>query len=185
MWTKGTIPKVWWRAGSVVLPKERTSSNIKQFQQINHLNVEGKIFFSVVTQRIAKYLKQNNLIHTTVQKVGIPDFSGCLEYTIHKHHMAPNPICETGRKGSACPIPGPSQYIWICLPLSYLGSLWLLSCAKEHHRAGLELLPGFAILHNNNRIHNIMATTASGGNGGMYHLPTSLHHGSGIEEAYE
>jgi len=48
---------------------------------ISLLNVEGNIFFSVVAQRLASYLENNSLIDTTVQKAGIPAFTGCLEHT--------------------------------------------------------------------------------------------------------
>ena len=81
MWTKQTIPKAWRRAGGVAIPKEKDASNIDQFRQINLLNVEGKVFFSIVAKRMTTYLKQNNLIDTSVQKAGIPGFSGCLEHT--------------------------------------------------------------------------------------------------------
>lgn len=81
MWMKQTIPKAWRRAGGVVIPKEKDASNIDQFRQINLLNVEGKVFFSIVAKRMTTYLKQNNLIDTAVQKAGIPGFSGCLEHT--------------------------------------------------------------------------------------------------------
>ncbi len=81
VWKKQTIPKTWRRAGGVLIPKEKDASNLNQFRQINLLNVEGKIFFSIVAQRITTYLKQNNLIDTSIQKAGIPGFSGCLEHT--------------------------------------------------------------------------------------------------------
>ena len=65
----------------MVIPKEKDASNIDQFRQINLLNVEGKVFFSIVAKRMTMYLKQNNLIDTSVQKAGIPGFSGCMEHT--------------------------------------------------------------------------------------------------------
>jgi len=48
---------------------------------ISFLNVERKIFFSVVAQRLASYLEKNSLIDTTVQKAGIPGFAGCSEHS--------------------------------------------------------------------------------------------------------
>ena len=48
---------------------------------ISLLNVEAKILFSVVAQRLASYLERNSLIDTTVQKAGIPGFAGCLAHT--------------------------------------------------------------------------------------------------------
>lgn len=44
--------------------------------EVNLLNVEGKLFFSTVANRLTTYLKQNNLIDTSVQKAGIFGFSG-------------------------------------------------------------------------------------------------------------
>ena len=55
-WEKGIIPKAWRRAGGILIPKEKNSSTIDQFRQISLLNVEGKIFFSVVAQRLSVFL---------------------------------------------------------------------------------------------------------------------------------
>ena len=78
---KGIIPKAWRRAGGILIPKEKNSSTIDQFRQISLLNVEGKIFFSVVAQRLSVFLQKNNFVDTSVQKAGISGFSGCLEHT--------------------------------------------------------------------------------------------------------
>ena len=80
-WEKGIIPKAWRRAGGILIPKEKNSSTIDQFRQISLLNVEGKIFFSVVARRLSAFLLANNYIDTSVQKAGISGFSGCLEHT--------------------------------------------------------------------------------------------------------
>ncbi|KAJ8346703.1 hypothetical protein SKAU_G00281040 [Synaphobranchus kaupii] len=80
-WEKQIIPKAWRRAGGVLIPKEKNSTTIEQFRQINLLNVEGKIFFSVLAKRMAKYLNQNHFIDTSIQKAGNAGFSGCLEHT--------------------------------------------------------------------------------------------------------
>ena len=81
VWEKQTIPRAWRRAGGVLIPKEKDSSELCQFRMISLLNVEGKIFFSIVAQRLASYLEKNRLIDTAVQKAGIPGFAGCLEHT--------------------------------------------------------------------------------------------------------
>ncbi|KAK0146192.1 Retrovirus-related Pol polyprotein from type-2 retrotransposable element R2DM [Merluccius polli] len=47
-WQKKMIPKAWRRAGGVLIPKEKDAVNISQFRPISLLNVEGKIFFSVI-----------------------------------------------------------------------------------------------------------------------------------------
>ena len=53
VWQKKEIPTSWRRAGGILIPKEKDSSEIGQFRQISLLNVEGKIFFSVVAHRLA------------------------------------------------------------------------------------------------------------------------------------
>ena len=80
VWQKKEIPTSWRRAGGILIPKEKGSSVIGQFRQISLLNVEGKIFFSVVAHRLAEYLQRNNLIDTSIQKAGISGFSGCVEH---------------------------------------------------------------------------------------------------------
>ena len=55
--------------------------DLSQFRMISLLNVEEKIFFSVVAQRLASHLERNSLIDTTLQKAGIPGLAGCLEHT--------------------------------------------------------------------------------------------------------
>ncbi len=81
VWQKQAISNAWRRAGGILIPKEKDSVDISQFRQISLLNVEGKIFFSVVAHRLAVYLEKNHFIDTMVQKAGIPGFSGCLEHT--------------------------------------------------------------------------------------------------------
>lgn len=80
VWQKKKIPTSWRRAGGILIPKEKDSTEINQFRQISLLNVEGKIFFSVVAHRLTGYLQRNNLIDTSIQKAGIPGFSGCVEH---------------------------------------------------------------------------------------------------------
>lgn len=81
VWQKGIIPKAWRRAGGVLIPKEKDAADINQFRPICLLNVEGKIFFSVIAQRLSTYLERNKYVDTSVQKAGIPGSSGCLEHT--------------------------------------------------------------------------------------------------------
>ncbi len=66
VWQKQAIPNAWRRAGGILIPKEKDSVDISQFRQISLLNVEGKIFFSVVAHRLTVYLEKNHFIDTTV-----------------------------------------------------------------------------------------------------------------------
>lgn len=58
VWQQQAIPTAWWRAGGILIPKEKDSVDISQFCQISLLNVEGKIFFSVVAHRLALYMER-------------------------------------------------------------------------------------------------------------------------------
>ena len=76
VWKKGSIPKMWHRAGGIFFPKERNAMTIGQFQFIRK---ERKIFFSVVAWRLLSYLKVDSLIDISVRKAGIPGFPRCME----------------------------------------------------------------------------------------------------------
>ncbi|GFR76622.1 reverse transcriptase [Elysia marginata] len=78
-WNNIKVSKEWMTAEGVYIPKEQNSKEINQFRPISLLNVEGKIFFSVMATRLTKYLRENGYINTSVQKGGIPGVSGCLE----------------------------------------------------------------------------------------------------------
>ncbi|CAC5377986.1 unnamed protein product [Mytilus coruscus] len=81
VWRKGKIPSCWQKAEGCFIPKEEKSEDITQFRTISHLNVEGKIFFSIMARRMTSYMTDNNYVDTSVQKGGIPGFSGCIEHT--------------------------------------------------------------------------------------------------------
>ena len=81
VWQKEMIPKVWRRAGGVLIPKGKDAADISQFGPICLLNVEGKIFFSVIAQRLSTNMVKNKYIDTSVQKAWGPGFSGFLEHT--------------------------------------------------------------------------------------------------------
>ena len=72
VWEKQFIPRAWCREGGILIPKEKESSDLSQFRMISLLNVEGKIFFGVVAQRLSCYLERNSLIDATVEKARIP-----------------------------------------------------------------------------------------------------------------
>ena len=69
-------------ADGVYIPKEQNSTEINQFRPISLLNVEGKIFFSVMESSFTKYLTENGYINTctSVQKGDIPRVFGSLEH---------------------------------------------------------------------------------------------------------
>ena len=81
IWRKEKVPEEWQKAEGIFTPKEKDSKDISQFRTISLLNVEGKIFFSVLSKRLTNFLLKNNYVDTSVQKGGVPGFSGCIEHT--------------------------------------------------------------------------------------------------------
>ncbi|XP_052245600.1 uncharacterized protein LOC127854577 [Dreissena polymorpha] len=81
VWRKGQVPECWQKAEGLFVPKETNSHNISQFRTISLLNVEGKIFFAVLARRLTTYLTANKYVDTSIQKGGVPGFSGCVEHT--------------------------------------------------------------------------------------------------------
>ena len=79
-WKKQSIPAEWQEAVGIFIPKEQNSSNISQFRTIALLNVEGKVFFSVLARRMTSFLSTNGYIDTSCQKAGLPGFPGCVEH---------------------------------------------------------------------------------------------------------
>lgn len=80
-WKTESIPTAWSRAITTFIPKEKDSHDISQFKGIALLNVEGKIFFSVVAKRMTNYLLANNYIDISCQKAGVLGFPGCVEHS--------------------------------------------------------------------------------------------------------
>ena len=70
----------WRRAEGCFVPTEKDSSAVKQFRTISPLNVEGKIFFSVLGKRIGAYLTKNEYVDSVIQKGGVPSFSGSVDH---------------------------------------------------------------------------------------------------------
>lgn len=81
IWRRGTVARQWRSAEGVWVLKEEKSTTIEQFRTISLLNVEGKIFFSILSHRLSDYLLKNKYIDSSVQKGGIPGVPGCLEHS--------------------------------------------------------------------------------------------------------
>ena len=81
IWRTKDLPTSWMFAEGCFVPKELNSSSIDQFREISLLDVEGKIFWAAMANRMNEFLVGNNYINTSVQKGGVSGFSGCLEHT--------------------------------------------------------------------------------------------------------
>ena len=71
VWRKGDVPVEWQQAEGIFVPKEEVSKDIGQFRTISLLNVEGKIFMSVVARRLTPFMTSNGYIDTSAQKGGV------------------------------------------------------------------------------------------------------------------
>lgn len=87
------------------MPKEKNSKTINQFRIISLLNVEGKIFMAV----LSGYLVDKSYIDTSIQKAGIPGFSGCVEHTSVISQL--NKEAKEGQKNFAA--------VWLALANTY------------------------------------------------------------------
>ena len=80
---KGIIPLQWRSAKEIYIPKVKppTEHNISDFRPIALLNVEGKLFFSLVSRRLETHLISNNkFINKSVQKACIEKVPGSWEH---------------------------------------------------------------------------------------------------------
>lgn len=80
-WKTQSIPSSWCQAVTTFIPKEKKSQNLCQFRGIALLNVEGKIFFSILARHLTNFLLVNSYIDTSCQKAGVPGFPGCVEHS--------------------------------------------------------------------------------------------------------
>ena len=60
---------------------KKDSRKIDQFQPISLLNVEDKIFFSVIANRMMRFVINNGYVNASIQKAGVPGSPGCIEHT--------------------------------------------------------------------------------------------------------
>ena len=66
---------------AIYIPKEKDSKGLNQFRPISLLNVEWKIFFSIMASRLTEFVMSNKYVDISVKKGGIPGVPGCIEHT--------------------------------------------------------------------------------------------------------
>lgn len=166
---------IWQRAGGVLIPKEKDSVDTSQFCNINLLNVDGKIFFSVVAPQLAVYLEKKLLLRHNGAESRESRFSVCLEHTNRKWHQI-----QVTKKNErdlhtvfldlANAITSvPHIVLW-----AVFNFLNIREAITDPHQI---LLPGCTALPDNWGVHHSMAASGSKYHGRIHHLPTSLHHG--------
>ena len=80
----GSTPLHWRLSDGIFLPKTKDpkENNINDYRQIALLNVEGKLYWSLVSRRLYSYLVvDNHYIRTNQQKGAIKGVAGCWEHT--------------------------------------------------------------------------------------------------------
>ena len=81
MWKNKVISKSWRKAEGIFIPKEDGATSVEKFRTISLLNVEGKLYFALWSDRLVTYALANRYIDTSIQKGGVPGVSGCMEHT--------------------------------------------------------------------------------------------------------
>ena len=72
---------MWRTAEGIFIPKEDGATEVGKFRTISLLNVEGKLYFGLKSDRLLDFLLENHYIDKSIQKGGVPAVSGCLEHT--------------------------------------------------------------------------------------------------------
>ena len=149
---KGIVPIMWRHAFVCFVPKvdSPSDSKILDFRQIALINVEGKLFFSLVSSRITSHIvHKNHFIDTSIQKGCMEGIPGCWEHIsmiwdtfkdarLNNKSAATVWLDVANAYGSI-----PHQLIflalkrygvadsWINLIMSYYGGLWSKSCSES------------------------------------------------------
>jgi Reverse transcriptase (RNA-dependent DNA polymerase) len=81
VWKSKDIPADWSMAYIVLLSKSDNLSVVSEFRPIAIACVAGKIFFSVLSDRLQVFMLKNDYISKEIQKGFLTGLPGCLEHT--------------------------------------------------------------------------------------------------------
>ena len=81
IWKTKMIPENWALAFAVLLAKSEDLSKVSEFRPIAITCTVGKIFFSVVSDRLQNYMVRNDYIPLRIQKGFLAGMPGCLEHS--------------------------------------------------------------------------------------------------------
>ena len=81
IWQTQDVPANWAEAFITLLFKGGNLSNVTDFRPIAITSTAGKIFFSILSDKLQIYLTKNNYISKSVQKGFLSGVSGCLEHS--------------------------------------------------------------------------------------------------------
>ena len=80
VWTSGEIPSDWAIAFTILLAKSDKLHDPSEFRPITITCTMGKIFFSILSDRLQAYMLQNSYIIREIQKGFLTGVAGCLEH---------------------------------------------------------------------------------------------------------
>jgi len=81
IWKSNEIPDDWAMAFIILLSKSNDLSLVSEFRPIAITCTAGKIFFSVLSNRLQVYMLQNKYISREIQKGFLAGMPGCIEHT--------------------------------------------------------------------------------------------------------
>jgi len=81
IWKKKDIPADWARAYIILLAKSEDLKSLSEFRPIAITSTVGKIFFSVISDRLQFFMIQNHYITRDLQKGFLFGVPGCLEHS--------------------------------------------------------------------------------------------------------
>ena len=81
IWKTGEVPADWAVAYIALLAKSADLTSPAEFRPIAVTNTSGKIFFSIVSDRLQFYLVDNEYIKRRIQKGFLAGVAGCVEHT--------------------------------------------------------------------------------------------------------
>ena len=81
VWSSTDIPLSWQQAVITLIPKSDDLGDPSKFRPIALSNCYGKLFFSLLSNRLTGYLLANNFLSTDTQKGFLPKTHGCVEHT--------------------------------------------------------------------------------------------------------
>ena len=91
VWRKGNISSCWHVAEGIFTLKEKDAKDITQFRTISLLNVEGKIFFSVLAKRLTKFMTDNNYVCTEGRNIRLIWLCRAYKCTFRTDHRGEDP----------------------------------------------------------------------------------------------
>jgi hypothetical protein len=90
IWESQIVPSDWAQAFIILLSKSDILDDPAEFRPIAITNTVGKIFFSIVSDRLQKFLLANKYIRRSLQKGFLSGVPGCLEHSFSLYEALRN-----------------------------------------------------------------------------------------------